>query len=516
MRPARSHDPRRYPCCPPPARPAARPRPRRGPGRSVCPRRRRCSRPATSRARCAPTARRLRATRATRRSARTSARRSRRSAATQEAIARVPRGARRGARQRARSARTSRSPTTSRPTSRGRPRSWRRCTRPSRRTCARRCCSPTAVCSWASTNGSRRSCGRSRRPHADDRTLQYLLGMALVRGGKPAEGQQRIEKLMQAGDSAEGAVPARLGLVRGEGLPEGRRALRPGARAQSGSCRACALSTGSRCSSRATPRARRRRCAPRSRPRRTTTTPHSTSRRSWRTGSKPAEARPLAERAAAAAAALRGGAGTARGHERPGGRAGKRRGAAARRAPTAAVAARRPARAGRRAARGRTGARSGCRRCAAGRCCSPSAASPARSSATARRCSTRSTSATATASTFRIVYIREAHPQGEWQSTINTRQGVSLPRGEGARRSAPSTRRCAGSGSRSRTRRRSTRWTGPRRRRSSAFPSRAFVLDAAGKVTYSTALDEESLRAEALERALAAVAGEAAGRHGRP
>ena len=37
-----------------------------------------------------------------------------------------------------------------------------------------------------------------------DRTVQYLLGMALVRGGKPAEGQQRIEKLMQGGDSAEG------------------------------------------------------------------------------------------------------------------------------------------------------------------------------------------------------------------------------------------------------------------------------------------------------------------------
>jgi hypothetical protein len=39
----------------------------------------------------------------------------------------------------------------------------------------------------------------------------------------------------------------------------------------------------------------------------------------------------------------------------------------------------------------------------------------------------------------------------------------------------------------------------------SAFPSRAFVLDRTGKITYSTALDEESLRPEALAAALDAV-----------
>ena len=106
---------------------------------------------------------------------------------------------------------------------------------------------------------------------------------------------------------------------------------------------------------------------------------------------------------------------------------------------------------------------------------------------------------------FRLVYIREAHPEGEWQSTINARQGVSLPDAKSEPQRAEHAALC---------RRRLAipyealldDMDGTAEKAFSAFPSRAFVLDAAGKVTYTTALDEESLRPEALEQALAAAA----------
>ena len=74
-----------------------------------------------------------------------------------------------------------------------------------------------------------------------------------------------------------------------------------------------------------------------------------------------------------------------------------------------------------------TAARSGCRRCG-------EAGSPAFGSFTCpqlRNGAPRSiacTSATRGAARFLLVYIREAHPDGEaWQSTINRREGLSLP-----------------------------------------------------------------------------------------
>ena len=106
---------------------------------------------------------------------------------------------------------------------------------------------------------------------------------------------------------------------------------------------------------------------------------------------------------------------------------------------------------------------------------------------------------------FRLVYIREAHPQGEWQSTINARQGVSLAESRSAKERAGHAALCR--------ERLSIPYQavvddmdGGAERAFDAFPSRAFVLDATGKVTYTTALDEESLEPEALAAALAAVA----------
>jgi Flp pilus assembly protein TadD len=106
---------------------------------------------------------------------------------------------------------------------------------------------------------------------------------------------------------------------------------------------------------------------------------------------------------------------------------------------------------------------------------------------------------------FRMVYIREAHPEGDWQSTINQREGVSLPEARDERQRGEHAGLCR------------TRLSipyealldtmdGAAERAFMAFPSRAFVLDAAGRVVYSTALDEESLREQALDEALAQVA----------
>ncbi len=105
---------------------------------------------------------------------------------------------------------------------------------------------------------------------------------------------------------------------------------------------------------------------------------------------------------------------------------------------------------------------------------------------------------------FLLAYIREAHPAGDgWQSTINERQGVSLPeaktlgeRGEHAavcRRELKIPYEASLDG-----------LDGRIEAAFSAFPSRVFVIDGAGKVTFSSALDAETFRPLALRRALAA------------
>ena len=105
---------------------------------------------------------------------------------------------------------------------------------------------------------------------------------------------------------------------------------------------------------------------------------------------------------------------------------------------------------------------------------------------------------------FVLVYIREAHPQGEsWQSTINEREGISLPEARIEKeRVAHATlaRQRLGipyevtvDG-----------MDGLLESAFGAFPSHAFLVDATGKVVFATALDEGSLQPTALESALEA------------
>ena len=105
---------------------------------------------------------------------------------------------------------------------------------------------------------------------------------------------------------------------------------------------------------------------------------------------------------------------------------------------------------------------------------------------------------------FLMAYIREAHPDGEaWQSTINRREGVRLPEARSLPERAEHAAVC----------RRELKipfeaaldgLDGRTEAAFSAFPSRVLVIDARGTVTFSSALDVETFRPEALEAALEA------------
>jgi tetratricopeptide (TPR) repeat protein len=106
---------------------------------------------------------------------------------------------------------------------------------------------------------------------------------------------------------------------------------------------------------------------------------------------------------------------------------------------------------------------------------------------------------------FRMVYIREAHPAGEsWESTINEREGIRIPAARTATERAEHADSC---------RERLAipyevsldTLSGDAERAFEAFPSRVFVVDRKGVVTFSMALGEQS-RPEALARALERVA----------
>jgi tetratricopeptide (TPR) repeat protein len=109
------------------------------------------------------------------------------------------------------------------------------------------------------------------------------------------------------------------------------------------------------------------------------------------------------------------------------------------------------------------------------------------------------------AARFLMAYIREAHPDGEaWQSTINRREGIRLPEARSLPERAEHAALC----------RRELKIPfdaaldgidGKAEAAFSAFPSRVFVIDARGTVTFSSALDAESFRPEALESAIEAV-----------
>jgi hypothetical protein len=107
--------------------------------------------------------------------------------------------------------------------------------------------------------------------------------------------------------------------------------------------------------------------------------------------------------------------------------------------------------------------------------------------------------------TFRMVYMREAHPEGEsWESTINRREGIRVPAARTEADRAEHAARCrqaldipyeialdtmAGEGEEA----------------FEAFPSRVFVVDRTGRVTFSMRLGEQS-RPDDLARALDQVA----------
>jgi Flp pilus assembly protein TadD len=105
---------------------------------------------------------------------------------------------------------------------------------------------------------------------------------------------------------------------------------------------------------------------------------------------------------------------------------------------------------------------------------------------------------------FLLVYIREAHPQGEsWPSTINERDAVSLAEARNESERAEHAALCR---ERLRIPYEATvdGMDGLLETTFGAFPSRAFVLDRLGRVTFTTALSEDSLRPAALEAALEA------------
>ena len=105
---------------------------------------------------------------------------------------------------------------------------------------------------------------------------------------------------------------------------------------------------------------------------------------------------------------------------------------------------------------------------------------------------------------FVLVYVREAHPQGEsWQSTINEREGISLPE---ARSEKERVAHAALARQRLDIRYEVTvdGMDGLLESAFGAFPSHAFVIDATGKVAFATPLDEGSLQPAALETALEA------------
>jgi tetratricopeptide (TPR) repeat protein len=107
--------------------------------------------------------------------------------------------------------------------------------------------------------------------------------------------------------------------------------------------------------------------------------------------------------------------------------------------------------------------------------------------------------------TFLVVYIREAHPSdGTTPLPLNERLGMSVPEAHTLEERAATAAVCR--------KRLSIPYEavldgmeGDVEKAFDAFPSRAFVIDREGTVTFSTGLDEQRLRPEALRAALEAV-----------
>ena len=107
--------------------------------------------------------------------------------------------------------------------------------------------------------------------------------------------------------------------------------------------------------------------------------------------------------------------------------------------------------------------------------------------------------------TFLLVYIREAHPSdGSTPLPLNERLGMSVPEAQSLAERAGNAALCQ--------KRLSIPYEavldgmeGDVEKAFAGFPSRAFVIDREGTVTFSMGLDEQRLRPEALQAALEAV-----------
>jgi tetratricopeptide (TPR) repeat protein len=102
---------------------------------------------------------------------------------------------------------------------------------------------------------------------------------------------------------------------------------------------------------------------------------------------------------------------------------------------------------------------------------------------------------------FLLVYIREAHGDGSWQSTANAREGVNLRDASDLKQKRSYAAMCLSN----------LKIHYPAvvdelddavEKRWSAFPSRVYVLDRAGRVVFNSVLDQQQFDAAALETAL--------------
>src|SRR5208337_1071684 len=104
---------------------------------------------------------------------------------------------------------------------------------------------------------------------------------------------------------------------------------------------------------------------------------------------------------------------------------------------------------------------------------------------------------------FFLVYIREAHSAGDWQSTQNVREGIAvapaLTMGDKEDHAAMCTRKLH-----LKFPALLDRMDGSVEAAYAAWPSRAFVIGADGRVRYSTRLTQLDFHAEAMEAALRA------------
>jgi tetratricopeptide (TPR) repeat protein len=102
---------------------------------------------------------------------------------------------------------------------------------------------------------------------------------------------------------------------------------------------------------------------------------------------------------------------------------------------------------------------------------------------------------------FRLVYIREAHGNGQWQSTINEREGVALPQAGNLKEKREHADLCL--------RKLDLSWQavvdgmdGTAEKAFEAWPSRLYVVDRSGRIAFNSRLGELDFRPPELDRVL--------------